>query len=220
VRAAVLRPYLLLAALATAGALPAAAAAQDTAQDARADWRAYAAMPLHGWGDLTPEVRQAIRSDCAAIDSLAALLAGSLTVEAWDSAMVVWWLAESGRAEFLPVFLEHSRVPALPMLEAAAYGLARLADRDSAARRLRQVAVEAPPHARLVVLLVLAHVNSPAARQVLRSLDLSGFGPLAGPLVDAVLAAPATEAGYYPCPRGSRFRRDDDGAFRCVAEVP
>lgn len=194
----------------------------------RADPLQYAAAPLHGGFPYSAETRERIARNRRVLGEIAAALAGQRRWPYWFSpTQGLWWLAESGRAEYLPLFLRYSE-PAGPrwpvgarrdclgchpgtVTTIAAYGLARHAARPEAARRLRELlAARTDTHStRYNVVTLLAVVNDTATRVLLREIsrDRSTERARAWPLwedalrrADSALATPALPPGHGRVP--------------------
>ena len=141
------------------------------------DLIAYARPPVHGFGAYSQVERERISQDPRAMQFFAALLEGRVPgAVGWDSAVVIWWLAENGSSSFLPVFLKASRASRPATVVSGVYGLVRLASMPEAARRLREIVRTGSEGMRQNTVALLAAVNDASARSVLNesmSLGLS-----------------------------------------------
>jgi hypothetical protein len=109
----------------------------------------------------------------------------------WDSSVVVWWLAESGNAEYLPVFLEGSRVPdTTAMFVSAVYGLVRVASSPAAFQRIEEILRRGSDNARRNTVGLLAGVNHADARRSLRAAMADGLPQRLADQASRALAQP------------------------------
>ena len=192
----------------------------------RRDPLQHAASPLHGGFPYSVEERESISRNRRVLAELAAALAGQRRWPSWFSpTQALWWLGESGRREYLPLFLRYGD-PAGPkfppgasreclgchpgdVMTSAAYGLARHAGRREAARRLREL-LAVPAHSvSYNVVRILVCVNDSATRALLRELireplpDRAASMPLwedAFRRADSALAAAPRLPGEGRCP--------------------
>lgn len=132
------------------------------------DLMAYARPPIHGFGTYSRAERERVSQDPRALELFEALLEGRVPGAAgWDSAVVIWWLAENGNPSFLPVFLDASRASRPALFVSGVYGLVRLSSSPQAARRLREIVRTGSEGMRRNTVALLAAVNDTSARSML-----------------------------------------------------
>lgn len=172
-------------------ALVHAAPAQSLAE---AEVIALARPPIpHGFDTYSRADRLRIAADRHALAVLSRLLAGRVrTTVKWDSAVVIWWLAESGDAAYLPVFLEGSRASdTTAVFSSAVYGLVRSASAAEASQRIEELLRNGSDDTRRNTIALLAAINDADSRRLLRS-------SLANPGLARPLAEMATNALARP----------------------
>ena len=192
-------------------------AAQEPGATAESRAIAYGGFWIHGLHTVPDTLRRRVAQDDALLDVYADVALSTRAIDgAWDTLTVVWWLAESGRPEFLPVFLRHGIV-GNRAFSAAVYGLARHASHPSAKSQLLDVATRASGDEEIVLLAALIAVNDVDSRQVLSSLR-ARLSPLAQRDIQALLSRPALRSGEgrWPCPPTQVPGGEDTGPRRCV----
>jgi hypothetical protein len=186
----------------------------------------YASAPLHGDFPYSVEERQSISRNRRVLAEIAAALSGE---RRWPDYFSVsrglWWLAESGRREYLPLFLRYSDPTGVrwppgarrnclgchpgDVMTFSAYGLVRQAARPEAARRLRELLAVHAHSVSYNVVSMLVCVNDSATRALLRELiaeplpERVASMPLWKEAVrrtDSALAAPPRPLGQGRCP--------------------
>lgn len=130
----------------------------------------FARLPRHGFQSFSSADRLRIAKDAPTLAFFAGLLKGTeRTAAAWDSAAVIWWLAESGDAQYVPIFLEGSRRPdTSAVFTVAAYGLVRSSGVPAASRRIEELMRRGTDRARANTVALLTVVNDTSARRLLR----------------------------------------------------
>lgn len=164
------------------------------------------------------EIRDRISNDTAVVQLYADLLEGrAVSSMGWDTATVIWWLAESGNPKYMPIFLRFAQ-PNQPLAEyqMASYGLARRANLPAAQQRIRELTLGADPFHRSLMALILMHVNDDAARAILRQIAADGMPSFPSERERLLATPPLTSGeGRWPCPDGQELRKVPDGVFRC-----
>jgi hypothetical protein len=183
----------------------------------------YAGTPVEGVGRISLAVRGRVSADSSIIALYADLVRGTLhTTRRWDTTTVLWWLAESARPEYVPIFLRYAPVDPHArdgQFQMAVYGLARHAAVGRAASRLRQLATMATPMQRQMVVAALLSVNDTLTRAILRELPRDRMPLFQQRRVGVVLATspvPRYE-GHMPCAPEERYPQAEDGPQRCVS---
>ena len=189
------------------------------AQSTTADDMAYAEARGNGPEFIPDSIRRRIAGTPQTMEAFAGLLRGTTrTSVPWDSAVVLWWLAESNDKRYVPLFLAGSNVAKRrsDQFDAAVYGLTRHADVPAAAARLRAIAEQDDAVRRMTVIGFLARANTVPARGVLQELHDKRFDGTYGPAVERLLRAPpASNANPRWCGKGEKFGPDNMGVHRC-----
>ena len=157
-----------------------------------ADIIAFARPPIpHGFSTHSAADRIRVAGDRNALAILRGLLDGRVrTAVQWDSAVVLWWLAESGDAKYLPVFLKGSRAAdTTAVFISAVYGLARSASSPESSRRIEEVIQRGSENARRNTIALLAAVTDADSRRLLRgSLSWGRLEPAMADMATRALA--------------------------------
>lgn len=182
----------------------------------------------HGVGGIPQSLRTRIRASPAAIAFYADILEGKRQVSRSDTGTLLWWLAESGDPQYVPLLLEHATAETFKRSHSefisAVYGLARhAATQPVAFDRLIQFAAMPSSIDAHWIAMVLVHVNDSASREILRLIPPGRLGSDLRPVVPAILAARAlpTGEGRWPCPAGGMREKIDVDQYGCVcSEAP
>ena len=175
----------------------------------------------HGYSGIPVETRERVSNDERSLRYFAALLRGEASPPegGWLPEVALWWLAESGRSEFVPLFLEYADEPGSNNeFYSAIYGLARHPSSPEARAGLARIAASADQDRRNRISVILDHVNSDFAREVLRDLERRGLTGWQGKRAAAVLAGPPApdRGGRWPCLPGTHFGRGPSGIYGCT----
>ena len=142
---------------------------------------AFARPPIpHGFSTYSAADRIRVSADRNALAVLSGLLHGRVrTALQWDSAVVIWWLAESGDAKYLPVFLDGSRAAdTTAVFNSAVYGLARSASAPESTHRIEEIIRRGSENSRRNTIALLAALNDADSRRLLRrSLSWDALDP-------------------------------------------
>jgi len=195
---------------------PALARAQAPVPEAVAN--AAGTQQYHGIGAISAELRARIAQDAAAIQRYGDWMEGRRAAPLrWDTATVVWWLAESDNRAYVPLFVAFSSNPDDQIAQAAVYGLARHAGEPAARERLLRIASDSRSrerHSTLAVLLL--HVGDRSAHGILARISAANLPQsVAGVVRDALSRGASNRKGMWPCPEMSAFRRGADGSHAC-----
>lgn len=140
----------------------------------------FAARPTHGVNSISAADFDRVLSDSALLDWLADLLRGEeVTTFPWSPPVALWWLAQSGDAKYIPIFLDWAEREGTGLgdqFAMAAHGLAAHAEVPTVRARIEDLARERPNNRRWIV-ESLALVGNASAHDVLRNLrqaDLLG----------------------------------------------
>lgn len=140
----------------------------------------FAARPTHGVNSISAADFDRVLSDTAFLHWLADLLTGEeSSTFPWSPPVALWWLAQSGDDEYIPIFLdwaERDDTDLGDQFAMVAHGLAAHAKVPTIRARIRALALERPNNRRWIV-ESLALVGDTAAHNVLRDLrqdDLLG----------------------------------------------
>lgn len=129
------------------------------------DQRAHEVLGLmfHGPAPLESSFRDSVLADTALIEHIASLVRGTRSMdEPWNMGTALWWLAETGDAQYADLFAAEALREAHPDPFApsyAAYGLARTSK---------------SPVSRAAMQEILATGDERLARQTIRSLQVAG----------------------------------------------
>ena len=114
----------------------------------------------------------------------------------FNRAVAVWWLAESGRSEYVPTLLAVARESATgDAFTFAAYGLARHTDLLDVRSYLIDLIARGNPDVRAAVASALTIVNDSSSRSILRDVERRGFTKELSRRIDRALARPARAMG-------------------------
>jgi hypothetical protein len=184
---------------------------------------AFATQQYHGVGAIPVRVRLAVASDTQVIRRYAEWLVGRRAAPLpWDTATVLWWLAESDDSSYVPLFVNFSKDSNDQVQLMALYGLARHAANAAARERLLDiVANPSSRHQKFNVAVSLLYVGDPAARQVLARVSTANLPRYLAAEIQWVRSQPAPERhkGRWPCSGDRVLRRSADGAHRCQHTV-
>jgi hypothetical protein len=125
----------------------------------------------------------------------------------FNRAVAVWWLAESGRGEYVPTLLAVARDSAAgDAFTFAVYGLARHTELLDVRSYLMDLVTKAAPDVRATVASALTIVNDSSSRNILRGVERRGFTRQLSRRIDRALARPARAvgSGLPLCDRKSR----------------
>ena len=207
--------------------LPVAAAASDPVptqprprpRPQKRNVDAYATQQYHGFGSIPERERLAIASDVRVMRRYAEWLRGRRTAPLrWDTATVLWWLAESDDPSYVPLFVRFSADTLFHVQNVALYGLARHAAIPAVRKRL--LGIVAKPHSRdqrtnLVVSLM--QVGDAGARSVLARVSASDLPPKVASELEWVRSQPVPKGhkGRWPCPGDRVLRKVANVGYRC-----
>lgn len=109
------------------------------------DERAHEVLGLmfHGPGVLDSSFRDSVLADAAVIEHIAGLVRGTRSMdEGWNMGTALWWLAETGDAQYADIFAAEALREAHPDPFApsyAAYGLARTSKSPVSRAAIREI---------------------------------------------------------------------------------
>jgi len=109
------------------------------------DQRAHEVLGLmfHGPGSLDSSFRDSVLADAALIEHIAGLVQGTRSMDdGWNMGTALWWLAETGDAQYADVFAAQALREAHPDPFApayAAYGLARTSKSPVSRAAIREI---------------------------------------------------------------------------------
>lgn len=183
-----------------------------------------AGRPMHGVSSIPADVRNATVADTALMDWFAALLTGERVSDApWVPAIALWWLAQTGNPDYLPVFLEWANRDEADRGDQGAMvalGLARHASDPRAQRALLNLGRHGSAFTRQGIVGALVMNNDTLSRRLLRELRdeslLADRDSLVGLVLDAPPRYPSTRTAG--CRTDERFGRDSAGAYACIPE--
>lgn len=199
-------------------------ASSDRAGAQASSWRDTVELvtqaPHHGLGGFSTKLRDDILADPQALALYEALLAGENANRiVWDTATVLWWLAESGNPRYASLFARYATLNArYDRFQMAVYGLARTAASGIARRHLLGIAQTGSPSQRDIILWMLGRVNDPAARGVLRKWAERRTDPHIAKSIRLVLSRTNVrkEKGRWPCLRGETLVADEYRGTKCL----
>lgn len=171
-----------------------------TSDEARA--LSYASTWLHGIGAIPDSLRLYMEANRAGTDAIEEVLLGRRRRSPeFNTAVALWWLADSGRPEYLPTLLRFAGDTNLDVGSFAAYGLARHTAREEVRARLLEVYTSAPRDIRNNMAASLAIVNDSSARSVLAEMSRRDLRPDIIRTIELALSTPPrpTGKGRWPC---------------------
>lgn len=163
----------------------------------------YACTWIHGVLSVPDTLRERVAADRSITDLMEQALLGRRSAPpTFQKDIALWWLAESGRAEYVPTLLRFSReVGDRPVLHAALYGLTRQAGHPDVRARLLELDATASPEIRGWMVGLLALVRDSAAQDVLRAVRRDRLPRAMVQQLERALAATprAGGPGRVPC---------------------
>lgn len=180
---------------------------------------ALATQQYHGVGAIPERVRQAVASDEQVITRYAAWLEGRRPAPLkWDTATVLWWLAESDNPAYVPLFARFSADSDEQVQMMAVYGLVRHAEVAAARERLLDIVARPSSRGQRTSLAVaLLHVGGPAARGIMARISASDLPRNVAVEVEwlRLQSTPARHKGNWPCSGATLLRRATSGVHTC-----
>lgn len=170
----------------------------------------YASIWRHGVTSIPDSMRLRVASDRAITDLMEAALLGRRPVSpAFNTAVAVWWLSESGRPEYLPTLLHFSADTGWDTATFAIYGLMRHLDNESVRSRLLEVDASAPGPVRNNMAVLLTKVNDAQARALLAGMNQKTLSDDVVQRIERALRAPPEAVGHvrWPCLEGDLKER-------------
>jgi hypothetical protein len=150
----------------------------------------------HGLGSIPDSLRVCMAANRAATDLIEEVLLGRRQAPPeFNTAVALWWLADSGRPEYLPTLLHFAGDTNLDVASVAGYGLARHTGRERVRARLLEVYALATGMVRNNMVASLAIVNDSSARSLLAEIDRRDLQPYTIQRIEQALLAPAQPAG-------------------------
>ena len=171
-----------------------------TSDEARA--LSYASTWLHGLGSIPDSLRLYMEANRAGTDAIDEVLLGRRRrLPEFNTAVALWWLADSGRPEYLPTLLRFAGDTNRDVATMAIYGLARHSGDPAARARLLELDVSAPGEVRNNMMAGLALVNDSSARSLLAVMSRREIRPEIIRTIDTALSAPPKPPGKgrWPC---------------------
>lgn len=186
------------------------AAGCATAQTPDDDLRTYAGGWFHGIYSIPDSTRLRIARDRALTDKIDGMLSGrQVATPELDTAVAVWWLSESGHADYLPTLMRFSNASNEGVATFALYGLVQHLGNESVRTRLREVDASGPAFVRNYMAVLLTKVNDGNARALLAEMRRKELSSETMRRIEAALRAPAQPEGriHVPCLESERNAR-------------
>lgn len=162
----------------------------------------YASTWHHGLSSIPDSLRLYMEANRATTDVIEEVLLGRRRRSPeFNTAVALWWLADSGRPEYLPTLLRFAGDTNLDVANSAAYGLARHIGRAHVRARFLEVYASAQGMVRHNMAAALAIVNDSSARSLLAEMSRRDLQPYTIQMIEQALLAPAQPAGKgrWPC---------------------
>lgn len=157
---------------------------------------------IHGLSSTPEAVRVRILADRPVMDFFADMLLGRRHVPfSWDSTVVMWWLAQTEREEFLPLFLAGVRKGRNSALfDPGLLGLAHHLKHPEARSALRAILGEGNIDNRVSALNALTLVNDSSAHALMREAPRQGLTSEQRQSIDQLLSRPPRDRRRMPDP--------------------
>lgn len=171
--------------------------------------RLYASSWFHGLEGIPDSLRLLLAPDRRFTDRLEDILVGRREAPpGFDNGVAIWWLADSGRPEYVPTFLRFSRDANGDVATVSIYGLTNHLDNESVRTRLLEIDASGANDVRHNMAILLTLVNDTHARILLASMRRQHLSNETIQRIERALAAPAASGPVrYPCLENERRAR-------------